>query len=223
MHVNWLGLATVACALFAAVILVTYLWRRPPLDRATKIWLLLGLGIFPILSAGGANVAGVKATQARKFCGSCHVMIPHASDSEDPHSTSLAAIHGRNPSFGKENCYSCHEDYGMFGLVITKAGGMKHVYYYLTEYHSMPLEQSKHDIRIAKPLPNQNCMACHTTQAPTWQKLPDHASSLDGVRSGAISCASPGCHGYAHPTTKWGKELPMPAPAPHAALDRGAP
>jgi len=69
------------------------------------------------------------------------------------------------------------------------------------------LAESKHAIRILKPIPNGNCMHCHTTTAPDWLKVPDHVSSLDAVRAGKVSCASGGCHGFAHPMTKQGKEV----------------
>ena len=203
--------ASTACA---AVILLTYLVRRPVLSGHTKLWLLLGLGVLPILAAGSANLAGFKAMQSRNFCGSCHVMIPHAEDSTNTASTSLASIHARNETFGHDNCYTCHKDYGMYGYALTKVGGMGHVYYYLTEYHSMPLEKSKHHIRIAKPLANGNCMSCHTTTAPRWNAIGDHASSLAQVKSDQVSCASAGCHGYAHPITKLGKELQTDGGAP---------
>lgn len=202
-----MGWLAVGSAAIAAGILLVHLLRRPLLHGRTKLWLLMGLGIFPIMTAGTSNIAGFKATQSRTFCGSCHVMTPHARDSADPKSVSLAAIHARNTHFGGDNCYTCHEDYGMYGYVLTKMGGMRHVYLYLTEYHSMPLEESRHAIRILKPLPNANCMGCHTTTAPGWLALPDHAATLTGVRDGKLSCASPGCHGYAHPMTKLGKEL----------------
>ena len=206
-EVGWLGWLAVASALAAAVILITHLVRGFPLERM-RVWLLLGLGVFPIGAAGSANIAGFEATQSRTFCGSCHVMEPHAEDSENRASASLAAIHARNETFGHDNCYACHKDYGMYGYVMTKMGGMRHVYLYLTEYHSMPLEESKHDIRIMHPLPNGNCMSCHTTTAPGWLTVGDHASALEEVRRGTVSCASAGCHGYAHPMTKLGKELP---------------
>jgi len=205
-ELGWVEVLAAASAAGAAVILVMHLVRRPPLPRA-RVWLLLGLGVLPIATAGSANVAGFKATQSRTFCGSCHVMEPHAHDSDDPRSTSLAAIHARSPTFGHDNCYGCHKDYGMYGYVMTKMGGMRHVYYYLTEYHDMPLETSKRAIRIRHALPNANCMSCHTTTAPRWLSIGDHASSLEGVRSGAVSCASPGCHGFAHPMTKTAEEL----------------
>lgn len=214
---GWTGWFAIACAVGAAIILVTHLVRRPALDGVAKLWLLLGIGVLPLASAGSANVAGFTATQSRTFCGSCHVMIPHASDSEDPQSTALSAIHARNHYFGHDNCYTCHKDYGMYGYVLTKMGGMRHVYLYLTKYHAMSLEEAKHDIRVVKPFSNENCMACHTTTAPRWLALGDHASSLDEVRDGSLSCASGGCHGFAHPYTKVGKELPAgeaPPPAP---------
>ena len=209
--IGGLGWASVAFAAVAAAILLVHLLRRRPIDATSKLWLLLGLGDFPIASAATSNVAGFQATQSRAFCGSCHVMIPHASDSIDPKSRTMSAIHARNAYFGNDNCYTCHKDYGMYGYVLTKMGGMRHVYLYLTEYRSMPLEQSRHDIRIMKPIPNSTCTSCHTTTAPRWEALPDHASSLVGLRDGTLSCASPGCHGYSHPNTKLGKELPLDA------------
>jgi cytochrome c-type protein NapC len=211
-EMDWIGWLSIGCAAASAAILLAYVIKRPAVQGTTKLWLLLGLGVFPILTAGSSNVAGFRATQTRTFCGSCHVMEPHAGDSADPKSNSLASIHARNQHFGHDNCYTCHKDYGMYGYVLTKAGGMRHVYLYLTEYHDMPLEKSKHDIRIMKPLPNDNCMTCHTTTAPRWLAIPDHASSLEAVRAGKTSCASAGCHGFAHPITKIGKELDGGAP-----------
>jgi hypothetical protein len=208
-----MGWLSVTSAAIAAVILVVHLVRQPVIRGTTKLWLLMGLGFFPIVTAGTSNIAGFKATQSRTFCGSCHVMIPHASDSGDPNSLSLAAVHARNDYFGHDNCYTCHKDYGMYGYVLTKMGGMRHVYLYLTEYHSMPLEESRHAIRILKPLPNANCMSCHTTTAPKWLSVPDHASSLQAVREGTLSCASGGCHGFAHPITKTAAELARDAGA----------
>lgn len=202
---NLLTVAAIVCAAIAAVILVAFLVRRPSIESATtKLWLLAGLGVFPIASAMSANVQGYKATQHRAFCGSCHVMIPHASDSDDPKSNSLAAIHARNPYFGKDNCYTCHADYGMFGTVFTKIGGMRHVWLYATEFRRMSLEEAKTKIHLMKPYPNTNCMQCHTTSAPGWNKLPDHASAREAVLAEKIGCSSKGCHGVAHPLTKDG-------------------
>lgn len=217
-------LGQLACisAFLAAAILVGYIVRRPPLTAATKLWLFLGLAVFPIAAAAAGNVEGYERTKARTFCGSCHVMTPYTSDSSDMTSHSLASRHGRNNLFGAENCYVCHADYGMYGTVVTKLGGMRHVYEYYTDYRTASLEEARERIHLYKPYPNSNCMQCHSTTLDVWSRVPDHKASLEDVRSGRISCASGGCHGYAHPFSK-----PNPRPAKPAldaldALDGGA-
>src|SRR6478672_11766570 len=101
-HASPLTLVALICAGAAALILIAYIVWRPPLAGATKIWLLLGLGVFPIGAAAAGNIEGFEATKKRHFCGSCHVMTPHASDSDDRTSLSLASRHARNHLFGEE-------------------------------------------------------------------------------------------------------------------------
>jgi cytochrome c-type protein NapC len=194
-----LAIVSLGCGALAAIILLVYLVRRPPLVRTTKIALLLGLGVLPIASAGAGNVQGFEATTKRQFCGSCHVMALHAADSDDPMSQSLAARHGRNAMFGGENCYTCHADYGMFGTLLTKMGGMRHVWLYYTEYRNTSLEEAKQTIKLREPFPNDNCMQCHSTRDELWLKTSDHKGVLEDVRADRVSCASAGCHGLAHP------------------------
>ena len=102
--------------------------------------------------------------------------------------------------FGSENCYACHADYGMFGTVVTKLGGMRHVWYAMTEYRNATLDDAKRTIKLSAPEKmNDNCMRCHSTEDTLWLKVPDHWSALEDVRTGRVSCASAGCHGLAHP------------------------
>ncbi len=202
MHASPLTLFALGCAAIAAVLLIAYVVMRPELVGMTKVWLLVALGILPVTVALVGNVEGFEATKTRKFCGSCHVMGPHAADSDDPASQSLASRHARNTLFGSENCYSCHADYGMYGTVVTKLGGMRHVWLYVTEYRNTPIDVAKQTIHLVKPYPNENCMQCHSTQLDLWQKNKEHKASLDDVRNGRVSCASVGCHGLAHPFWK---------------------
>jgi nitrate/TMAO reductase-like tetraheme cytochrome c subunit len=195
-----LAVLELACAALSAILLVAYLVLRPPLVRATKLWLLFGLGVFPIGAAFAGNVQGFEATKERAFCGSCHVMALHRADSDDLASGSLASRHARNAMFGSDNCYVCHANYGMFGTIVTKAGGMRHVWLYLTEYRNIPVEESKKTIRLREPAQmNGNCIQCHSTEDTLWLKVPDHRALLGDVRGGRIGCASEGCHGLAHP------------------------
>ena len=193
----------VVCAAFAVVAIVAYLVRRPALTAMTKIWLLFALGVFPLGVAFAGNVQGWEASKQREFCGSCHVMTPYTGDAADRESASLAARHSRNPSFGKESCYVCHADYGMYGTVVTKLGGLGHVYeYYGDGYRAMTLAEARARIALHKPYDNTNCMQCHSTEDVLWGRVVDHRASLRDVRANRISCASTGCHGFAHPFTK---------------------
>ena len=192
----------IGCAVLSTVLLIWFFIRRPQLNRATKIVLLFGIGILPIATAGTGNVSGYYATKETQFCGGCHVMTPYADDSTDRASTSLAARHARNEAFGHENCYACHADYGMFGTVTTKIGGMRHVYEYLVNYRNYSHEDFQAEINIRNPFRNASCIRCHSTQNPLFNKIGDHVSTQDDIRSGKVSCASEGCHGPAHPFSK---------------------
>jgi cytochrome c-type protein NapC len=204
-------------AAIAAAILLHFLIKRPPLDLRTKLLLLLGLGVFPAVAAATSTVAGMEATTHRTFCGSCHTMDDHFDDAKDPAAQSLAARHSRNPFFGAESCYVCHADYGMFGYALTKMGGMKHVYYYyLGGFRGMSPEESRKKVHIAKPYDNTNCRQCHTTTARVWRSIPDHTAMQQQLAANKVSCASPGCHGYAHPFTKGPDGLGAPSSSGHS-------
>jgi len=194
--------AALLCAGGAAILALWFLVRRPALTRNTKLVLLAAIGVLPLATAGTGNIAGYEATKARRFCGSCHVMTPYSDDSENGGSTTLAARHARNALFGDENCYACHADYGMFGTIATKLGGLRHVYEYTLHYRNMSLAEARATIHIRTPFQNATCMHCHSTEGPSWNAIKEHASLLDRVRAGTVSCASAGCHGPAHPFSK---------------------
>jgi cytochrome c-type protein NapC len=204
--------------------LLHFLIKRPALDLRRKLLLLLGLGVFPTVAAATSTVAGMEQTTHREFCGSCHVMSAHFDDTKDPTAQSLAARHSRNAFFGDRSCYVCHADYGMFGYAVTKAGGMRHVYmYYLGGYRQMSLEEAKKDIHLIKPYDNTNCRQCHTTTLADWRRVAEHDSLRVELESNKVSCASAGCHGYAHPFTKPDGSVPLARPVPSTSVAAPAP
>jgi cytochrome c-type protein NapC len=192
----------VVCALLSAAVLLWFLLRKPALNGSVKFALFLGFGVFPIASAATGNVAGFEHTTHRGFCGSCHVMGPYRADSNNPKSKSLAAAHARNEEFGPNNCYECHRDYGAFSTVMTKMGGMRHVYEYYTHYYKVDVKTALAEIELYKPFANASCIRCHSTETTQWLKLGDHRSNLESLRSGKVSCVSDGCHGPSHPFSK---------------------
>jgi cytochrome c-type protein NapC len=190
-----LKLVALVCAVASGAILVWYLVRRPPLGRVTKVLLLLGLGLLPVMVALTGNIAGYEYTLKRPFCGSCHVMQPYIRDAEDPNSNSLAAIHSRNHRFGEESCYNCHADYQMFGAITTKMNGMRHLYMYITEYaNTGPDGAGGPPIHTYRPFANSSCMQCHSTELASW--LEAHPDP-DAIRSGEMRCIE--CHDVVHP------------------------
>lgn len=195
----WVSLVSGA---IAVVILLWFLLGRPPLDRTTKLLLLMGIFVFPMGSAMTGNVVGYNVSMEREFCESCHVMKPWTDDSKDLSSSSLASRHGRNAWFGGKNCYTCHADYEMYGTIATKINGMAHVYHYLISYSDMPLDHALKTIKIYKPFQNKSCMQCHSTATKRWNSVRDHKSAGSEVRTGQVSCVSYGCHGPAHPESK---------------------
>ncbi len=194
-----LKMAALAAAAVSIAIIVWYLVSRPPLGRLTKALLFLGLGVMPLGVALTGNIAGYEYTLKRPFCGSCHVMGAYVRDAEDPKSKSLAAIHSRNHRFGGESCYTCHADYQMFGAITTKLNGLKHLYYYVTEYAATgPDGEGGPAIHLYKPYSNKTCMTCHSTDAPRWSSVEEHQAMLDDIRKNETSCIM--CHSEVHPT-----------------------
>ena len=188
-----LRLTALVAAVIAIAILVWYLIARPALGRSTKIVLLFGLGVMPFAVALTGNISGFEFTMKRQFCGSCHVMRPYVEDAADPASTSLAAIHSRNQAFGHESCYTCHADYQMFGAITTKMNGMKHLFMYVTEYaNTGPYGEGGPPIHMYKPFKNAMCTRCHSTEAPRWLGVEDHAGMLEDIRKGEAKCVD--CH-----------------------------
>jgi cytochrome c-type protein NapC len=180
--------ALVASAI-SILILLWYLARRPPLGRMTKVLLLFGLGVMPLGVALTGNIAGFEYTLRRDFCGSCHVMLPYTMDAQDPTSTSLAAVHSRNHSFGEESCYTCHADYQLFGAMTTKVNGLKHLFFYITEYaNTGPLGEGGKPIHLYKPFENGMCTRCHSTTAPSWLRVEDHGGMVEDIRKGDAKC-----------------------------------
>ncbi len=189
-----LKLVALVSAAISAIIRVWYLAKRPPLGRITKVMLLFGLGVMPLGVALTGNIAGFEYTLKRQFCASCHVMRPYTDDAADPKSNSLAAIHSRNASFGGESCYTCHADYQIFGTMTTKVNGLRHLYYYITEYSNTgPYGEGGKPIHMYKPFQNAMCTRCHSTTAPNWLAREEHAGMVEDLRKGDAKCVD--CHG----------------------------
>jgi nitrate/TMAO reductase-like tetraheme cytochrome c subunit len=201
--ITLLGWVALACVVLAAAVQIAFLVRDPPLHMRTKMRLLLGLGALPAIAVAASTARGMQRTTERDFCGSCHVMDPYVSEAREPDSQSLAGKHGRNPYFGDRSCYVCHADYGLLGYPMTKLNGMRHVWqYYVVGWNRLEIPEALAKIHLRKPYDNTNCRQCHTATLADWSRVPEHVSLSDELAANRVSCASAGCHGYAHPFTQ---------------------
>ncbi len=123
------------------------------------------------------------------FCADCHTMTPWVDGLRNPKGKSLAAMHFQNRWILKDQCYTCHADYGFLGPIRTKLTSMGHVarYYGLMK---MPKE-----IKLYKPFPNSNCLQCHGSAA-NFKSNPAHAAVMKPLLANELGCVT--CHQPIH-------------------------
>jgi cytochrome c-type protein NapC len=197
VHVSWLGIAALGLGAIAAAVVIGFLTRAPKLTASLKLVLFLALFVLPTGSAFMGNASNMEASKNVEFCNGCHVMNSYVDDVRDPNSTSLASLHGRLEIFRDEACYECHADYGMFGGVTTKIGGMHHVEAFYTDDWSAPGHRAP---ALYKPYDMRRCLSCHD---PLRKGAPlEHQVHAEKIKTMTISCSAEGCHGHPHPPWK---------------------
>ena len=109
----------------------------------------------------------------------------------------LASGHARLPEYRDDACYGCHADYGMFGGVTTKIGGMRHVWEFYTGDWTRPGHEPP---ALYEPFDTRTCMSCHD---PLRAGAPiEHQLHAQKIESRAMKCTADGCHGRPHPVWK---------------------
>jgi len=118
-------------------------------------------------------------------------MRPIVNDMKDPESQTLAARHYRNRWIAKQQCFTCHSDYGLNGSIKAKQDGFRHLVKYVTGTFEEPI-----------PYPgrynNQNCLHCHEG-TPKFERVPSRTTVRERLRTSTLSCTN--CHGVPHPTS----------------------
>ena len=152
-------------------------------------WLLfLGVIVIPSLSLLFGVSAAMNEAKRVSFCGtSCHEMDPFYEDLKDPESTNLAAVHYQNRYILKDQCYSCHTQYTMFGGVEAKLAGMRHLWHHYTGGYEKP-------IRLRGEYKITNCLHCHGEAKRYREK---HEAFLKAIDAGQMTCLT--CHAQIHP------------------------
>lgn len=177
------------------IVLLALVWHRlraGPGAPGMWGWVLVAVGLVPIMVGFMTFAHGLESSATVSACGSCHVMTPFVRDLRDPKSDTLAAVHFKNRFILRNQCYECHSDYGLAGTISAKLSGVGHVLRYTTGRYTLP-------IKIAKPYPNSGCLECHG-ESQRFLSSPSKKDILPELMSGKMSCLD--CHAPVHPEQK---------------------
>ena len=189
---DWLRGFGIAFAILNLVLLA-FAWRslrRGVVTPTARGWLLVGVGLLPVMVAFLAFAHGLERSATVAACGSCHVMTPFVDDLRNPNSDTLAATHFKHRYIRENQCYTCHSDYGIAGTLSAKFAGLGHVWRYTTGAYTVP-------IKIASPYPNVRCLGCHGASQKFLTSAGHPKEDQPALLNGQTSCLD--CHGPAHP------------------------
>jgi cytochrome c nitrite reductase small subunit len=191
---QWIQGFGIALALLNVILLLVVWFRLRATGAASSMWgwLLVAVGLVPIMVGFMAFAHGLESSATVSACGSCHVMTPFVNDLRDVKSETLAATHFKNRFIRENQCYTCHSDYGLGGTISAKLAGLGHVWRYTTGRYEVP-------IKIAQPYSNLRCLSCHG-ESQRFLTAPGKKEMMPELISGQTPCLS--CHGPAHPEQK---------------------
>jgi cytochrome c nitrite reductase small subunit len=192
---QWLQGLGIVFALFNLALLAVA-WRtlrRSGLTPTARGWLLVAVGLVPMMVAFLSFASGLESSSTVDSCGTCHAMTPFVADLRNPQSATLAATHFKNRYIQDKHCYTCHSDYGLTGTLSAKLAGLGHVWRSVVGSYTLP-------IKIARPYPSLRCLGCHGA-SQKFLNSPGHPKELvPNMANDTIPCLS--CHAPAHPEPK---------------------
>lgn len=166
--------------------------------------------VVPGLLTASTAVVAIHRAESLEFCSSCHTMTPWVENLTGPDSDSLASEHYKNRWIQKDQCYTCHTNYGLFGPVEAKIKGVRHVIAYYVGDTS--------PIKLYDPFPNENCLHCHL-DAKGFREDSNH-DPLEDILSGEDRCVD--CHENLHGIEQPGAEEGDEAAEEPAAAEEGS-
>jgi nitrate/TMAO reductase-like tetraheme cytochrome c subunit len=166
--------------------LLRYRGRTP--GPAAWVLLFVSVVVLPGVSTMFGTILVFERGESVEFCGSCHrAMKPYVADMRDPSSNSLAAIHFKNSYIPRNQCYTCHSSFGLFGTLQAKLNGIIEVHRYYTNSFSATL-------KMREPYRNDDCLKCHAGSVK-WSG--NHATDKEEIFAGRRRCLD--CHSLTRP------------------------
>jgi nitrate/TMAO reductase-like tetraheme cytochrome c subunit len=155
----------------------------------SKFTLFLSICVLPFPVMLMNTAVGLEQAKQVDFCSSCHVMRDFVGDMQNPTSTRLAALHYQNRYIQEDHCYVCHTNYGLFGTLEAKIGGISHIWEETTGTYELPI-QAKGGYQFTV------CLNCHGLSAK-FAKNDLHQTVIGQVLAGETACTD--CHDLSHP------------------------
>lgn len=184
-------LVMVLFGLSAGLILLLVLRPSLTANRNGKILAFMALFALPILCAFVGTSQQMERSKQTSFCLSCHIMEPYGRSLHVDDSHYIPASHFQNHRIPTEEaCYTCHEDYVLYGGLRAKIRGLHHVY---AQYLGTPMQP----LRLYVPYNNRECLHCHLG-ARSFEESPTHTALHDDLVSNQMSCLTSGCHDLVH-------------------------
>jgi cytochrome c-type protein NapC len=191
-------LTMVLFGLSAGLILLLVLRPALTANRNGKILAFVALFALPILCSFVGTSEHMDRSKQTTFCLSCHIMEPYGLSLHVDDPKYIPAAHFQNHRIPTEEaCYTCHEDYVLYGGIRAKWRGLHHVY---VQYLGTPMNP----IRLYVPYNNRECLHCHVG-ARSFGESPTHIALHSDIVSNTVSCLTSGCHDTVHNVTSLGK------------------
>ncbi len=185
------ALTMVLFGLSAGLILLLVLRPALTANRNGKILAFVALFALPILCAFVGTSQQLERSKQTTFCLSCHIMEPYGRSLHVDDPKYIPAAHFQNHRIPTEQaCYTCHEDYVLYGGIRAKWRGLHHVY---VQYLGTPMNP----IHLYVPYNNRECLHCHLG-ARSFEESPTHTALHDDLVSNKMSCLTSGCHDTVH-------------------------
>lgn len=185
MHtfLNLQAIGFISVGLVLTIVCLVLAYQKRYTNALMVLSIVLFLFVWPT-TFFSVTVNNLERSKTVEFCASCHEMGEKVKDLRNPKSKTLAARHATRFWVNKNQCYTCHTDYTMFGPVEAKLKGLGHMFVALTQ------DVKPNDIKVWAPFPDRNCLQCHHTRR--FDNIEEH-----GEREADERCIS--CHEEVHP------------------------
>ncbi len=168
--------------------LILLLVLRPALtaNNNGKILAFVALFALPVLCSFVGTSQEMDRSKQTTFCLSCHIMEPYGRSLHVDDAKYVPAAHFQNHRIPTEQaCYTCHEDYVLYGGIRAKWRGLHHVY---VQYLGTPM-----NLRFSSMCPTTIGNVCTAILArDRFEASPTHTALHADLVSNQMSCLTSG-------------------------------